>query len=96
MKNILIIVLANLILTLGTYSQKSNSDSSDLLDMLDSMSTPTTDFVASTFKTTRIVTGHSIESMKEGVLEFRISHRFGKVNAGFGEWWGLDQSSIFF
>lgn len=67
----------------------------DLLNMLDSIAPAKGGNVAATFKTTRIVTGHSIEAMKEGQLEFRISHRFGMLNSGYNNFWGLDESRIF-
>jgi len=83
------IILLNLLLPFILFAQE------DLLNTLDSIAEPTTNYTAATFKTTRVVTGHSIESMKEGQLEFRISHRFQKMNEGPGQLWGLDQSIIF-
>jgi Membrane bound beta barrel domain (DUF5777) len=68
----------------------------DISTMLDSMSTPKTDYAAATFKSTRIVTAHSVERMIEGQLEFRISHRFGVLNSGSGNLWGLDQATTFY
>lgn len=53
-------------------------------------------YTTATFKGTRILNGHSIESRKKGVLEFVISHRFGRVNLGIDELYGLDQSNIRF
>jgi hypothetical protein len=50
--------------------------------------------VSATFKSTRIIDGHSVERMREGALDFRISHRFGRVNAGAYEFFGLDQANI--
>lgn len=67
----------------------------NLLNELESISKPNVEYASSIFKTTRIVSGHSIQSMKEGELEFRISHRFGKLNSGVDGFWGLDQSTIF-
>jgi hypothetical protein len=67
----------------------------DLLNTLDSIEGQKTDYVTAAFKATRIVSSHSIEAMKEGQLEFRISHRFGRINSGPGEFFGLDQSTIF-
>ena len=49
-----------------------------------------------TFKSTRLINGHSIETRTPGVLEFVISHRFGRVNTGFDELFGLDNSNIRF
>jgi hypothetical protein len=72
--------------------------SQDLLDILDS-ETAVNDkeiIVTSTFKGTRIINGHSVENRKAKELEFIISHRFGRVNLGFDELFGLDQSNIRF
>jgi hypothetical protein len=68
----------------------------DISSMLDSMSTPKTDYATATFKSTRIITAHSVERMIEGQLEFRISHRFGVLNTGAGNLWGLDQATTFY
>jgi hypothetical protein len=54
------------------------------------------DFTTATFKSTRIVTGHSIERMPTGQLDVRISHRFGQFNQGSYDFWGLDQSNTHF
>ncbi len=43
-----------------------------------------------TFTASRIVTGHSVETLEEGVLDFRISHRFDAINSGPKNLWGLD------
>lgn len=54
----------------------------------------TTDYAYATFKTTRIVNGHSVENPANGVLLFMISHNFGKVNSGAYDFFGLDQATI--
>src|SRR6478736_8478048 len=51
------------------------------------------DYVSATFKATRIINGHSIENVGRGVLDFRISHRFGPVSGGFQEFFGLDAAT---
>jgi len=48
----------------------------------------------STFMSTRIINGHSIEMFSPGALDVRISHRFGALNTGFYELFGLDQATI--
>ncbi|WP_158841831.1 DUF5777 family beta-barrel protein [Polaribacter sp. L3A8] len=68
----------------------------DLLDILNKESQETDNIVTATFKGTRILNGHSIENRKDKELEFIISHRFGRVNLGFDELFGLDQSNIRF
>ena len=52
------------------------------------------DYATASFKTTRVINGHSIENVGRGVLDFRISHRFGLINGGGYELWGLDQASM--
>lgn len=68
----------------------------DLFDVLDKESPKTDNIITATFKGTRILNGHSIENRKDKELEFIISHRFGRVNLGFDELFGLDQSNIRF
>ncbi len=65
----------------------------DLLGLLNQDSIPATNYVTATFKSTRVMNGHSIERMPSGQLDFRISHRFGRINTGAYEFFGLDQSS---
>ncbi len=50
--------------------------------------------VTATFKSNRIVTGHSIETLHGGVFDMKIQHRFGPLNGGFYQLFGLDQSSV--
>jgi hypothetical protein len=52
------------------------------------------DYTTATFKTTRLINGHSIENVAAGVLDFRISHRFGYINSGAYELWGLDNATM--
>lgn len=88
------ILLTILLFSISFYSFSQD----DLLDVLDT-ETPQTqidNIVTSTFKGTRILNGHSIENRKQKELEFVISHRFGRVNLGFDELFGLDQSNIRF
>jgi len=53
-----------------------------------------TNYTTATFKSTRIMNGHSIERMPSGQLDVRISHRFGTLNSGGYNFFGLDQSNI--
>lgn len=55
---------------------------------------PSTEYTSATFKTTRIVSGHSIENPANGVLLFMISHHFGRLNQGAYDLFGLDQATI--
>lgn len=46
------------------------------------------------FKGTRIINGHSVETRGRGVLDVLIGHRFGRINSGAYNFFGLDQSDI--
>lgn len=52
------------------------------------------EYTNAAFKTTRVVNGHSLENTGHGVLDFRISHRFGFVNGGVNEFFGLDNADV--
>ena len=49
-----------------------------------------TEYVTAAFKTNRVIHGHSIESTAGGVLDVKIAHRFGMLNSGFFNFYGLD------
>jgi hypothetical protein len=66
----------------------------DLMNLLNSNTAPEINYTTATFKSTRIMNGHSIERMAPGQLDVRISHRFGTLNSGAYNAFGLDQSSI--
>lgn len=52
------------------------------------------EFQKNAFKATRVITGQSIEHLSKGVLDFRILHRFGRLNDGAYGAYGFDQASI--
>ncbi len=64
----------------------------DLLSLLGEEET--TDYTTATFKTTRIVNGHSVENCGEGVLDVKISHRFNNIRNGLYDMFGLDGATI--
>ena len=68
----------------------------DLMNLLNQNTVPEINYTTATFKSTRIINGHSIEKMPPGQLDFRISHRFGLLNSGAYNLWGLDQANIHF
>jgi hypothetical protein len=66
----------------------------DLMNLLDKNQAREVNYTTATFKSTRILNGHSIERMAPGQLDVRISHRFGTLNSGAYNFFGLDQSNI--
>lgn len=65
----------------------------DLLNELNK-STDESDYTIATFKGTRIINGHSVETKPAQTLEFIFSHRFGRVNQGWFEMYGLDDAWV--
>ena len=87
MKRTLLALLLSLI-SLGIFAQD------DLMNILNQNTSSEINYTTATFKSTRIMNGHSIERMLPGQLDVRISHRFGTINSGAYNFFGLDQSNI--
>lgn len=82
--------LAVLLMLTGTMAYAQN----DLLGELEKTQDSTTAYAAATFKGTRIINGQSVETVGKKNLDFIISHRFGAVNSGINNFFGLDQAQI--
>jgi len=82
-----------LLLSLISFSVFAQND---LMGLLNENTQEEINYTIATFKSTRIMNGHSIERMPPGQLDFRISHRFGTLNSGAYNLWGLDQANIHF
>jgi hypothetical protein len=88
--------LKSLFFVLLIFTSVSAFSQDDLMDQLNASAEPEINYTTATFKSTRVINGHSIERMREKQLDFRISHRFGLINSGAYELWGLDQANIHF
>lgn len=66
----------------------------DLLGDLEKLEPPSKQLTTSTFKGTRLVNGQSVETKHKGELEFIFAHRFGRINDGIYELFGLDQAYV--
>lgn len=89
-------------LGLNTFAQDS------LLDELDNISdslnveegdtlqesSKKKEIVYGTFIGNRLINGQSSEMLGKNVFEFNIAHRFGRVNEGWRNFFGLDQASM--
>lgn len=73
-------------------TQKISKEEDDLMAWLNDAPAKKR-YVTATFKTTRVVTGHSIENTGKGVLDFRVNHRFGAINNGTSTFFGLDDAN---
>ena len=61
-----------------------------------SVSLSAQDKIHQTFKDTRVINSHSIETLKKGILDFRIAHRFGDFAGDAGGWptfYGLESAA---
>ena len=81
------------ILLLSTISLKSIAQEVDLLDLVEDK-TPKKEIVKNAFKSIRVINGHSMEFLSPGTMDFRILHRFGTLNQGTKNFFGLDQASM--
>jgi hypothetical protein len=66
----------------------------DLLKELEESQKPEVEYMEQTFKGTRLVNGQTVETKGQGELEFIFAHRFGPVNGGLYELFGLDQAFV--
>lgn len=64
----------------------------DLMALLDTPDTP--EIVMASWKGTHVINGHSTKTKNKGELDFLIYHRFGPVNSGIKEFFGLDQANM--
>lgn len=87
MRRLSLTILLSLV-TFGIFAQD------DLMNIIDQNTPKEINYTTATFKSTRIMNGHSVERMPPGQLDVRISHRFGTLNSGAYGFWGLDQSNI--
>lgn len=65
----------------------------DLLGLLGEEK-PKKERVKYAFKSPRVISGHSMEFLNPGTMDFRILHRFGQLDQGYKNFFGLDQASM--
>ena len=86
--------LASVVAALLLISSIDVKAQEDLTKMLEENEPKTTDYTTATFKGTRIINGHSVETVKKNHLDFIIHHRFDRLNSGAYNLFGLDYSTI--
>jgi hypothetical protein len=84
----LLLLLSSFQLAMSAMSQEE-----DMMKMLGEEK-PKKEYVFNAFKSSRVIMSHSMEMLRPGVLDFRILHRFGNINQGVSELFGLDQATI--
>lgn len=94
MKRIICLIGCSVFILFKLYAQ----DTTDMTIMLEKVmlgdEKEKINYTTGTFKTTRLINGHSVENTGKGVLDVKISHRFGKLNGGTYELFGLDNATM--
>ena len=80
------------LLPLSIFATKAPAQKS-LLDEL-GKDEETIEYAKYSFKTNRIINLHSLENTAEGVLDFKISHRFAVIDEGIYDLFGLDAATL--
>jgi len=94
----LVFLYCMIFLYIPSYAQEKDggtSEADELMNMLEEGEPKQKkEFTTATFKTTRLINGHSIENVAKGVLDFKISHRFTNLSGGAKNFFGLDGANI--
>lgn len=91
------VVRVSAVLLGGLFVLARPAAAQDLLKELERQTAPTepvTEVATATFKSVRIINGHSVETATKNTLHFLIGHRFGTLNSGAYNFFGLDQAVI--
>ena len=84
------ILLATALLLLVSF--KVNAQ--DLMDLLEEETDEGKNYATAIFKGTRVVLGHSVKTRKTKELELFVMHRFGSMDNGMSDAFGLDDANI--
>ena len=85
------IYLLCLLLTLNSILLVAQED---LLREVEESQPEQTQYALQTFKGTRLINGHSLETKARGDFEFIFAHRFGPINSGIFEFFGWDEAYV--
>lgn len=85
--------IITVLLCAGIYTGVS---AQDLLSLVEKNEPKKKEHVTHAFKSSRVLNGHSMEFIGKGELDVRILHRFGEINSGPNNLFGLDQANMRF
>jgi hypothetical protein len=66
----------------------------DLLSLIGENDKKQKEYIDYAFKSSRVIMSHSMEVIRPGVMDLRILHRFGNINKGIYELFGLDNATM--
>ncbi|MCU0392771.1 MAG: DUF5777 family beta-barrel protein [Thermoflexibacter sp.] len=78
----------------STYHLFAQDDLEAALNSTEAGKEKKKEYTSAAFKSTRLINLHNTERLAKGALEYRICHRFGTLNSGAYQFWGLDQAEI--
>ena len=84
------------ILCVSLFSTVAASGEAIIPSKTDSTSSNEIHYTEETFFSNRAVNGQSTEGITQNRLDLRIEHRFGLINQGYSQFFGLDQAYTFF
>jgi hypothetical protein len=87
-RNLLLLIVVLVLQVQSLHAQD------ELMKELEQTQQTDTEYAFQTFKGTRLVNGHSVETKAKGNLEFIFAHRFGNVRGGLFEMYGLDDAKV--
>jgi hypothetical protein len=90
-QNVKRFIFSGILICVALFPAVSLFAQDDLMNILEKNVPEKSDYPVNTFFSTRILDGHSVEQMPAGQLDVRISHRFGTLNQGLYNFFGIDQ-----
>ena len=97
MRKIVALIICSFFIHSLTIAQDTTDITKMLEDEIKSTNKNKTEYVTATFKTSRLVNGHSLENTAKHVLDVKISHRFetiGGTQGGAYNLFGLDHATM--
>lgn len=88
-----LIFYTSLILLFFFSSNSVFAQDEDLLKLIGDEK-PKKERIKYAFKSPRVINSHSMEFLNPGTMDFRILHRFGQLDQGYKNFFGLDQASM--
>lgn len=93
MKKNILLLLVSFAFILPVVAQPGSS-LLDELDALDSNVEKKPDYAFATFKGVRVINGQSVEIPAKGELLYMLAHRFGTIENGFYDMFGMDRATM--